>query len=71
MLSVDALKDALKIIQNIDGGFFDKVEQLIRIIQKHSRENPDIVHLYNEMTTQGNSELAAKTFDCGWLPASE
>ena len=59
-LTVEALREALEIIRNIDGGFFIKVEQLLRIIQEHSRKNPGTIHLYNEITTQGNSELASK-----------
>lgn len=59
-LTVDALKSALEQVEQIDGGFFVKVEQILRIIQIHSRQNPDTIHLYNEVTTQGNRELTAK-----------
>ncbi|MBI9102993.1 MAG: TetR/AcrR family transcriptional regulator [Spirochaetales bacterium] len=59
-LAVDALKSALEVIINSEGGFFSKVEMVIKIIQQHSRKNPGIIHLYNEVTTQGNRELAGK-----------
>ncbi len=59
-LPVKTLKASLENIDRIEGGFFDKVEQIIRVIQQHSRNNPDTIHLYNEVTTQGNRELAAK-----------
>ena len=59
-LMVDTLKTSLDLVDNAEGGFFDKVEQIIRIIQQHSREFPGVIHVYNEVTTQGNSELAAK-----------
>lgn len=57
---VAALKFNLSVIEQSGGGFFDKVEQIIRIIQEHSRKNPGMIHLYNEVTTQANKELAAK-----------
>lgn len=41
-------------------GFFEKIESLLRIIQTHSREHPQIVNLYNELTTEGNVKLADK-----------
>ena len=59
-IMVDTLRTSLELIDNTAGGFYDKIEQIIRIIQQHSREFPGVIHLYNEVTTQGNSELAAK-----------
>ena len=57
---VDTLRTSLELVDNTAGGFYDKIKQIIRIIQQHSREFPGVIHLYNEVTTQGNSELAAK-----------
>lgn len=34
-----------------------KVEKVLRTIQKHSRENRDMIRLYHEMTTQSNPKL--------------
>jgi AcrR family transcriptional regulator len=34
-----------------------KVEKLLRTIQKHSRENLNMIRLYNEMATQSNSKI--------------
>ncbi len=34
-----------------------KVEKLLRAIQKHSRENLDMIRLYYEMTAQSNSKI--------------
>ena len=59
-LMVDALRKGLDSVESSEGGFFDKIEQIIRIVQEHSRQFPGMIHLYNEVTTQGNSELAAK-----------
>ena len=59
-LTVEALKSSFEKVQNEEGDFFKKVELIIRIIQKHSRNNPGTIHLYNEVTTQGNRDLAAK-----------
>ena len=56
----DILKSGLELVDKTEGGFLKKVEKIIRLIQDYSRRYPDIIHLYNEVTTQGNSELAAK-----------
>jgi len=59
-LAVEALKSALEEVEQEDCGFFDKIRMLIAIVQDHSRKHPGVIHLYNEVTTQGNRELAAK-----------
>ena len=59
-LAAETLRAGLRKIENIEGGFFEKVRVLLALIQKHSREYPGIIHLYNEFTTQGNRELAEK-----------
>lgn len=47
------LKDAL----DSTDGLFVKAERIARLIQKHSRENTDLIRLYNEITSESNSEL--------------
>ena len=59
-LAADALRSALSEVKRLDGGFIDKVRMILTLVQKHSRENPGMIHLYNEFTTQGNRELAGK-----------
>ncbi len=54
---VSQLEKALEsvVLEKVD--FFGKIEKILRIIQIHSRENQDIIRLYNEMTSESNSEL--------------
>lgn len=40
-----------------------KVEKLLRTIQKHSRENTNMIRLYNEMATQSNSKIICEAVD--------
>ncbi len=42
------------------GDFFQTVEHILRTVQRHSRENPDLIRLYNEMTSQDSLPLVAK-----------
>ncbi|GBF50613.1 AcrR family transcriptional regulator [Leptospira ryugenii] len=37
-----------------------KIERIIRIIQKHSRENADIIRLYNELTSESKKDLISR-----------
>jgi TetR/AcrR family transcriptional regulator len=37
-----------------------KTEKIVRLIQKHSRENRDLIRLYNEIASESNSELVRK-----------
>jgi hypothetical protein len=37
-----------------------KVEKIVRLIQKHTRENRDLIRLYNEITSESNSALVKK-----------
>ncbi|MBN2652698.1 MAG: TetR/AcrR family transcriptional regulator [Spirochaetales bacterium] len=59
-IGVALLDSTLQSIVSSDEGFFSKVEQILRIIQEHSRKDSDIIKLYNEMTSEGNSELVKK-----------
>ncbi|MDF2906144.1 MAG: Transcriptional regulator, AcrR-family [Herbinix sp.] len=49
------MKTALEDIMMGDEKLLVKVEKLLRTIQKHSRENINMIRLYNEMATQSNS----------------
>jgi AcrR family transcriptional regulator len=59
-LGVEMLESTLTEIISSDIDFFQKIEKLIRIIQQHSREDSDIIKLYNEMTSEGNSEFVKR-----------
>ncbi len=37
-----------------------KAEKIIRLIQRHSRQNADLIRLYNEITSESNSALVKK-----------
>lgn len=60
MDSVAQLTRGLKEVQQSGGDIFDKFEMIIRMVLKHSRENSEIINLYNEITTEGNRDLASK-----------
>ncbi len=54
------LKEALEHIMMDDEDILLKVEKLLRTIQKHSRDNMNMIRLYNEMTTQSNSRIVCE-----------
>ncbi|MDC7240446.1 MAG: TetR/AcrR family transcriptional regulator [Spirochaetales bacterium] len=54
---VSQLETVLGGIAASDSTLEDKVEEILRMILKHSRANRNIVKLYNEMTSEGNAEL--------------
>jgi len=54
---VSQLEAALDSIVGSEGSLEEKVEEILRSILVHSRTNENIVKLYNEMTSEGNSEL--------------
>ncbi|HWR23739.1 MAG TPA: TetR/AcrR family transcriptional regulator [Feifaniaceae bacterium] len=59
-----ALKETLEeIMRREEEDILVKVEKVLRAIQKHSRENRSMIHLYNEMTTNSNSELMLQSVD--------
>lgn len=37
-----------------------KAEKIVRLIQNHSRQNSDLIRLYNEITSESNSTLVKK-----------
>lgn len=51
------MKAALEEIMIGEEDILVKVEKLLRTIQKHSRENINMIRLYNEMATQSNSKI--------------
>ncbi len=51
------MKSALEEIMIGEEDILLKVEKLLRTIQKHSRENLNMIRLYNEMATQSNSKI--------------
>ncbi len=51
-----AMKDAVESGDDI----MVKTEKIIRLIQSHSRQNRDLIRLYNEITSESNSELVRK-----------
>ncbi len=57
---VSQLEVALHNIKDLEGDFFQKIEALLRIVLSHTRENQNIIRLYNEMTSDGNAELMRK-----------
>lgn len=50
------LKDALSSTDDL----LVKAGKIVRLIQKHSRENRDLIRLYNEITSESNSELVRR-----------
>ncbi len=54
---ISQLEKTLEEVLHDENDLFGKIESILRIIQRHSRENRDIIRLYNEMTAEGNSEL--------------
>jgi len=59
-LSVEKLKTVLEEIVERKVDFLSTVEEIIKAIQRHSRKNIYLTKLYNEMTTENNSEFVWK-----------
>ncbi len=57
---VSQLEFAMKRLQATEGDLLGKVETLLRIVLTHTRQNQNIIKLYNEMTSEGNAELMRK-----------
>ena len=55
------LKNALEDIMKGEEDILNKVEKVLYAIQKHSRQNINIIRLYNEMASQSNSHLVCET----------
>ncbi len=59
------LKNQLRSLANADEDVFVKIEKVLRTIQRHSRENENMIRLYNEMTAHGSPTLVYQEVD--WL----
>lgn len=59
--SVETLRTVLNQIMDGNDDFFGTVEKIIEVTQKYSKSKVNFAKLYNEMTTENNSELAWKT----------
>lgn len=57
---IETLESVLKDVLGSSGDFLTKVENIARLIQRHSRSNKDLIRLYNEITSESNSELVNK-----------
>ena len=57
------INETLEDIMQQEEDILLKVEKVLRAIQKHSREHRSMSHLYNEMTTNSNSELMLQSVD--------
>lgn len=55
------LKEILEEIMQGEEDILCKVEKVIRAIQTHSRQNPKMIQLYNEMSTHSNSHLVLES----------
>jgi len=54
---VSGLKAILDEIMLTEEDIFIKIEKMLRTIQKHSRDNSNLIRLYNVMSAQSNSRL--------------
>ncbi len=57
---VETLDALLRQVTSSETTLLEKIDPILLSIQDHSRHNPDIINVYNEMTSQGNPELARK-----------
>lgn len=61
MLGTASIKTVLEDIMRGEEDIFLRLEKILRTIQNHSRENSNMIRLYNEMSTQSNSKLMCQT----------
>ena len=54
---IETLEAVLTDALESDEDIIVKTEKLVRLIQKHTRENRDLIRLYNEITSESNSAL--------------
>lgn len=54
------LSDTLENILKAEGDFFEKIEIILRTIQKHSHEQSGMIKLYNRITTENSERLVKK-----------
>ncbi|MBU9713848.1 TetR/AcrR family transcriptional regulator [Evansella tamaricis] len=58
--AVEKLNGVLGEIVTSHGNLIVKIEQIIKAIQKHTRENVYLTKLYNQMTTESHPEIVQK-----------
>jgi TetR/AcrR family transcriptional regulator len=54
---IETLESVLKDVLESDEDLLVKTEKILRLIQRHSRENGDLIRLYNEVSSESNSAL--------------
>lgn len=59
----EVLRATLEEIMRDEEDILIKLEKILRMIQKHSRENIKMIQLYNEMSTQSNSKLVLESVE--------
>ena len=57
LFGVNTLEQVLDEVVAAPGDLLSKIEKIIRVIQSHSREQKNLIILYNEMTTESNAGL--------------
>ena len=57
---IETLDTVVKEAMDSDEDILIKTEKIVRLIQKHTRENRDLIRLYNEITSESNSTLVKK-----------
>jgi AcrR family transcriptional regulator len=57
---IKTLEEVLGDVLRSEGDLFSKVERIVRLIQRHSRQNAELIRLYNEIAAEGNSPLAGR-----------
>lgn len=57
------MKLILEDIVRQDEDILIKVERVIRVIQKHSREHVNMIRLYNEMSTHSNAKIVIESIN--------
>jgi AcrR family transcriptional regulator len=57
LFGVETLQAVLDELLTSPGDLFSRIEKIVRIIQRHSREQKTLIIFYNEMTSESNTRL--------------
>lgn len=57
---IDTLESVLTEALESKDGLLVKIEKIARLIQNHTRQNRDLIRLYNEITSESNSALVKR-----------
>jgi len=57
---IDTLEGVLSDALHSPDDLLDKTGKIVRLIQHHSRQNRDLIRLYNEITSESNSALVKR-----------